>query len=540
MKRLKKLSLLHWLLLATFFNGLMFVMIIPMWHGPDEQAHFAQIQYFAEFKQTFPKISKFNSTSQEVLLSERLLGTERDELGKNKFTHRPEYRLEYTNDSNGKYEAVFKNLPRSSRLTLVKNEATRYPPLFYTISAVFYSAVYPLSIIERIFFTRLASVLMGVATVWFAYKIAELIFPKQKLAALTVAMFVSFQPMFSFLSASINSDNLMNLLFTWFLYICVTAIVFQKLTKKTIVALTLVIFAGFLTKPHFVIVLPLVLILPLFLWRGLKSQFKRDKSSLALFGISVAALILFRLGDILTPIFKGQNISFSEISLRSLVNPRKDVGLLEYFIWTTRHTIAEVIPWYWGVFNWLGVVLPRTVNRVINRVMVLASVGVLIWLWKNRQIRKWRSRQKALVFLTASSGIFFLILFLWDWLFIRGSGYSFGMQGRYYFPTIVAHMMLLFLGLVFVLPDRFRKVRSLWIKGWGLSMILLNFIGLHTVTTAYYQLTPLTTFFNQVSQYKPLIFKFPWIILWATLYIITLGKFLVRFISYADNKRSWP
>ena len=90
------MKLIHWLLLATLLKQIIFLAVIPLWHGPDEQAHFAQVQYLAEFGRLLKPTGSDLTTSQEILLSQRFLGTERDGLGKNKFTHRPDYPINYT------------------------------------------------------------------------------------------------------------------------------------------------------------------------------------------------------------------------------------------------------------------------------------------------------------------------------------------------------------------------------------------------------------------------------------------------------------
>ena len=76
------------LILVTFFNAILFSMLTPIWHGPDEQAHFGQVQNIAETGRVHKQ--DLNNLSQEIFISEQLLGIERDERGNNKFTHRPE------------------------------------------------------------------------------------------------------------------------------------------------------------------------------------------------------------------------------------------------------------------------------------------------------------------------------------------------------------------------------------------------------------------------------------------------------------------
>jgi hypothetical protein len=211
--------------------------------------------------------------------------------------------------------------------------------------------------------------------------------------------------------------------------------------------------------------------------------------------------------------------------------------LSEHVRWTIRHTIAEVIPWYWGVFNWLGVTLPRVVNRIINRVTITAAVGVLVWFIQHRRPGLWKKETQGLLFLGVASVIFFVVLLIWDWLFVRGHGFSFGMQGRYYFPLLSAHMIWLLVGLVTLVPKKWSWARSTWIKIIGLSMIGLNLVGLHTLTAAYYNLSSLTIFFHQVSQYKPFLFKFPLNLLWLLIYAVTLIVFIYYYVTYADNKK---
>ncbi len=83
---------LFWLLIATFFKGVIWSGVVPLWHFPDEQAHFAQLQNIAEGV----KLNKEGSTSEEIYISEKILGTERDERGNNRFTFHSEYNLAYS------------------------------------------------------------------------------------------------------------------------------------------------------------------------------------------------------------------------------------------------------------------------------------------------------------------------------------------------------------------------------------------------------------------------------------------------------------
>lgn len=504
------------LLLLTFFNAILFSFLTPIWHGPDEQAHFAQVQHIAETGKEH--LQDINNLSLEIYLSEKWLGTERDKMGKNQYTHRPQHNLAYTQTLIGEYESRIQAFPFLYRLTLVKRESTRYPPLFYYLSAAFYRLHYQGSLIDRVFVSRFASILMGVFTVYFALKLARLVFPKNQLTSLTAAMLVSFQPMFSFLTASVNSDNLMNLLFTIFLFHCALIIKSQKVSRCSILILALVIVALKFTKPHFVIALPIVVSLIFFI--PLKIKLKLNP--LNLFYVSISLLfVIFLLPSIPSP-----EIKFA----KSLINPHfPHITLLEHLSWTLRHTIAEVVPWYWGVFKWLSVSLPRVVNRTINRILIVAVSGLLVWFVKLIKFKTLKTSDKQVLFLISSSLIYYLSLMLWDWLFRRQHAFSFGMQGRYYFPLLSAHMILLTLGL-----SQFLK--NSWLKLLGFLSIALNFIGLHTVAKSYYYLTPLKSFMMQLSQYKPLYFKYPYFIIWVLIYALLLIIFIVKYANLKPNR----
>lgn len=524
------LSLLQWLLIATFLKGIVFMAVTPLWHTPDEQAHFAQVQYIAEFGHNWPNDNRVDNLSQEVLLSERYLGTERDEFGRNRFTHHPEYRLDYTQTLVGQYEEVIKNVPLAARTTMVKKEATRYPVLYYYVAALFYRLGYSLDLFNRVMLARVPSLLMSITMVYLGFCLAKLVFPKEKVAAVTATLLISFQPMFSFLSVGVTSDNLMNLLFTWFLLLGARIIVRKRFTIKDGILLVLALIALKLTKPHYVIAIPIVLTLPLFFPKASWLLFIR-RHALKLAGGVVALVFLWRPLGLPIP-------SPEVVIIPALTKPNFPFSLTEHVLWTLRHTIAEVIPWYWGVFNWLGVTLPRSVNRVINRVLIIAAVGVGLWLFNLLKRRKLEDEEKVTLFLGISSGIFFAVLMLWDWVFRRHYNFSFGMQGRYYFPLLSAQMILMVVGLRTLIPQKLARFKDMWLKIVGLGAIILNSVGLYTIAKAYYDVNSWNIFLTQVSQYKPLYFKNPWIVVWFALYAVALVGWVIHYLTYETHQRS--
>lgn len=511
------------LLLVTFLKEMVFAGLVPIWHTPDEQAHFAEVAFYSE--KGFYPISG-NDLNKEIYTSESLMGTNRDKNGNNKFTFHPDYKIEYTNSQTGKYEDQIKNLPVSFRTEFVGQEAAGYPPLYYTISSLFYKIFYNSDLFVRVFVVRFFSIILGVLLVYLAYLIGKEVFPDNELLQITLPLFVSFQPMVSFVSAGVNSDNLMNVLFTCFIYLMVL-LVRKGLSLNLVLVSALNTILLFLTKPQFVFALP-ILVLALIL----SVRNKRLMKILLGFLLLVGVLIVYfgaRLEDLLINVaYLG---SFSPGG-----HTRNSLTLIQYAKNTLAHTYAEVLPWYWGVFDWLGVVLPRLANKIINWSLVVAGFGFLVGLYKI--IKRGFEKQDILkVFLVLSALIYFAGISYYDYLFILGHYFSFGIQGRYFFPAIVPEMFILVFGFWSLFFGKLSKYKSYFVKLFSVLLVLLNFVALWTIAKTYYDMTNFGNFVNQASQYKVGIFKGGWWEVWIILYLVALVIFLFRFLKLVPVKQ---
>ncbi len=522
-------NMLILLLIATFLKGLVFSIVIPIWHTPDEQAHFAQVAYFGEFNK-MPK-SGFD-LNREILEAERLLGTERDEKGNNKFTFHPEYRIEYTNSTQGKYEEEIENFPNSYRRELVKYESANYPPLYYWLTGAIYKIFYQTDLITRVYLARFISILTGVGVVFFSWLISKELFPKNKLLQVTLPILVSFQPMFSFLTSGVSSDNLFNLLFTALIWTSVV-LISKGLSLKYLVFSLSLLTLTFLTKPQFMLAIPMLVLALIFSFLLDKKASNSVKAGAFFLCLISLPLIYFLVVD----------LNFYQIIEKIYVQsffpgtPVTQMSFYSFLKETFIHTIAEVTPWYWGVFNWLGVTLPRDIHRVINRIMILAAIGVVIKLLL--VIRKRSYEDYLFIYLILASLIYFLGITYYNYLFSLSHGFPFGIQGRYYFPTLVAHIAILLLGLSTLVPSSLLEVKKWVIKGLGASMIILNFITAFILAKSYYDLSDVNVFLTQLSQYKPIFFKGNLIILWVSIYLVILTIFLFKYLQFKqDEKRS--
>ncbi len=530
-------KIIYLLLLVTFLKGLVWLVVVPIWHTPDEQAHFAEVEFIAEKKrlpsQVLNRQSGEKELSREILFSEQLLGTERDEAGINKFTYHPEYNIPYESGLVGKYEKEINNIPKSWRSEMVRNESANYPPLYYLLGSLVYFLFYSGDLFTRVMMVRIFSILLSTLTVFFSFKIAKEIFPKDFLLQLAIPLLVSFQPMFTFVSVGVNSDNLLNLLFTAFIYLGIK-IIREGLTLKSGLFLGMVVGLGIITRPQLYLLAPLAL--ALFVFEAVRER--RQLVSLCLkFGLFVFFLIAAGGWWFLRLFFLSNIPMLVDVSAHPDIAP--PIPLLDYLEMALTKLIRETIPWYWGVFKWLGLVLPRLVNRILMRVTLLAALGSLIWFVKVLLRRKFTTQEISLFFLILINFLYIGAIYQYDFSYLRLHGMSIGIQGRYFFPAISAQMTFLVLGIVNLIPQKWLKLQKSAIILLTLGMIVLNFVALGTIFWSYYPVNNISQAVNWVSQYKPWFFKGNYLIGLLLIYLGGLSFFLKEFLKKTLKYGNW-
>lgn len=508
------------LLIAAFLNGLLWVLVIPVWQYPDEQAHFSQVQDVAELGGV-PKIG--NTTSSEIALSEKVLETERNIDGNNKFTYHPEKKLRNAIGSNGLGEAAIKNLDQNTRLKLVKKEATENPPLYYFLASLVYTLFYPSNLFTRVFAIRLLSLFLFAFTLFVTYKIAKLIFGKKNLLPLFFISLVSFMPMLVFSSTGILPDPLTNLLFSAVIYLSLK-VISSGLTFKRLTILLMVAFLGILTRQHFIIAVPISSAAVLHQLLKTKKYFLIFLSMI----IIPCTLTLVQIAGTTIPIINNFRIpDISNLNFKYTSN----LGVFDHINWTLQHTYAEVLPWYWGIYKWLSLSLPHQVYSIINRVLLLAVVGIFIYIIRIIKKRKINPYDLSIFYLIFTSVTYFSSLLVWDYFFRAKNNFSFGIQGRYYFPIVQAEIVILFVGLIEIFKIILKRNYYFALFALTVVMLFFNDYSLSYVAASYYNSANLIDFINHLSSYKPDFLKgtvlylvFAAAIISQAIFIFYLGK----------------
>lgn len=432
------------LLVAVFIKSIVWMLATPIFQAPDENVHFGMIQYIGENKRhpgprnnriiskelvAVGKIVKFNWMSSHPVWQ----GLE------------PGWRT--------KIKQIKPNL--RSEFGAFKNQGgQKLPQLYFWLNFPLYRLFINQNFLIRFYALRTFSVILSLITVYLVFRLSQFVFSNRSLS-LAVASLVAFQPMNSTIFSSITYDSLAVLIATFFLYLSLKFIKTRQ-GKYQVFALIVALFA--LTVKTQLI--GLLLVWPLLLK-------KSQKKWLLVFTAGLVVLAGFKdYAEIVNQAFiwlqSGQ--VFNQISRYLAVN--------------LKALLAEVFPWYWGVFGWLEKVMPLAVYRILKIIIGLSLIGLSKYFYLQIKKRSKSIEHRLIKFLIVFSLILAAVVFINDFFIFIRTDMRFGVQGRYLLPAISAHMILLVFGLTQLVAKSFHQ---LLVRLVIVFAVILNFIGLYSL-----------------------------------------------------------
>ena len=484
-------------------------LVTPIFEFPDEQAHIESVEYIANHGRMSD--GKQLDMTKEMKLTQDYLGVFRDQYGNNRYTYHSDYTLDYTNSYIGKYEPAIQSLNNSdNRDIYIWKEAAQYPPLYYLYESFWYKLVADKDIIYRLYTLRVGNVLLASITAYLIYLIGIHLFHK-RVYAQTLTILVMLQPMYSFLSAGVNSDNLHNLLFTAILYIGLL-IVKSGFTTPTALSALFFLVMDYYTKPQAFIAIPVLI----FAYLLHIIKVKNWKMFRWLTAIGVIAFIF-----VLSPL----NPYLSWVNSPNL----KQTVFSDFLKFSLDKLLSQNIVWYWGVYKWLGVVLPPIYWQVANRLVLLSAFGILLYIWKVYKKKNVVVDIFSVMYMLLAITIYVTSIYYFDWQYHKTVGYSLGVQARYFFPAISMQMGILMTG---ILSLGWSSKITAWLRsGLVIFIFWMQLGGLWRLITSYYDTSSIGVFITQVSQYKPWFAKGDMWFLWISLYALSIICLVIKTIN---------
>lgn len=435
--------LLLGLILFALLRGVIYASLISPWQAPDEFRHFEYVRLVAEHRRLVTYADLSPELEEEIIAS----------------------LLEFDYWKFGYYDLPFdeNNPPRHFEefLAPVIAHSLYQPPLYYLLGA---SVIIPLlgeDIVLQMYALRLASLLMGALTAIIAFLVAREIFPDDIFLKVGTPAFVALLPMHAFITASVNSEVLAELITSLLFLLLVRALIkgwyWPEVTLVPVLAI-----AAWYTKRTALVTFPLILIAMLLSWASRRQKTERRWLLGIPGGLAAAITILIILAASLrsflsrfSPKAIGYLIWPEEIFAFILDRERLSPDALRLYTKFLR-TIFES---FWARFGWMNIRLGEGWYLSIAMVCFLSLVGLVLF---GVRVVRGRNRlspsQVAALLLLLLGVVLQMGIVVGGQLQVRESLSPGSLpQGRYLFSVIVPIATLFMLGLRELVPPDHRQ-----------------------------------------------------------------------------------
>jgi 4-amino-4-deoxy-L-arabinose transferase-like glycosyltransferase len=299
---------------------------------------------------------------------------------------------------------------------------------------------------------RFFGVALGAISVGLTYALTLSVFPGQKFLATTAAVLMAFNPMFLFISASVNNDNLIVPLATWTLLLLVR-IISDGITTRRALTLAIVLALASITKISGLTLVPLAGLALLVRARRAGEWREAGLAGLAIIG---AWLTLASWWYVRNLALYGELLG---LRTHVAVAGGREVALGElahewYGFWVS----------FWGLFGSVNILLDRWAYTVYDVLFLLGVIGLGWWAWSG-----WRAGRCGDLLIPAGLLVYIGLVFVGV---VRWTMQTYASQGRLMFPALGAITVLLARGLLTWPPPDLRRFVP-WAIGLPMGLLAI-------------------------------------------------------------------
>ena len=331
---------------------------------------------------------------------------------------------------------------------------------------------------------RWASLLLGATTVLTTYLLSAELFPDDRLLALGAAGLTALNPMFLFISASVNNDNLVIALSALSLWLMVR-FVGRGAPARHWLLLGILLGLGIISKESGMALLPLAALVGV-----VDARRHRSSKRLVQIGLLIAVPVLIIGG---WWYWRNWRLYHDPLGLNlfvAIVGPRHPVPTVAQLLGEWKGFVMS----FWGLFGGVNIVAPPWVYWLLS---ILGGLGLLAW---PLYVRRSSSRARS-----GWQWVQLALVVVWPWLIfgalIRWTMMTMASQGRLMFPAISSLSVLTAMGLSGLWGRRWSAVGLGLMNGAMLFIAVL--LPIVSITPAYRQ-PPSLSLDDLPSQVAPL------------------------------------
>lgn len=408
------------ILVAYFVIGTTYILTNPLWEAPDELHHYAMIQYL--------QTNQFQLPSQEI----GIVGLWQQEGNQPPLYYFLGALLTLPIDTSNINEVIRIN-PHAD-IGIIHpdgnvNRIVHHPEheIFIGEGAVLAS-----------YLLRFFSLILGSLTVWVTYELARTILPDLPVIAIVATAINAFIPMYIYISASINNDNLSNFLANLLVLLLVRILLEpDQINWKTYAIIGIVTGAGLLAKLNIGLFIPIIALVLLYI-----SVRERDWKPFIIGSIISGSLTILIAGGW----YWRNAILFADPTglerFLDIVGRRANPATLEQ-LWAERESFTRT---FWGLFGSINVPMRDTFYTVFNLIggisLIIGTVTIF-----GEGLRK--KQNVATLLIVGWSIIVFVALLRW-------TSITPASQGRLVYGAISSITLLMACGIAYWIPKIIR------------------------------------------------------------------------------------
>jgi len=426
------------ILIAFFVKGVFLATILPIFKGQDESRHYNTVQYLNEPEEKNWEFTKQADRDQDKddLSTYRFSEEIRNTALKTE-THRVRYNkrdtITFTTSSEGKNEEELKkdNSPAINKINPVDVTGLM---LYHKLGFLIENSLEDKNIFIRFYLIRIFSVALATLFILFSFLTLRAINIPDKYN-LALLLLLIFQPGLSFYSAHINYAPLLFFSFSAFIYGAVLYLK-QGANWKNISLLILPTIIGLLTKgAAVVLVISLAFIIALEIFKRARQHSKKA-------GYIAMAMSFIILVSLLT-FYSNKFLPLDNKDIQGVFNSFKIYSSETLNLDKFSHTAKT----YWGVASLNGGPIIENLKYIFLWIDLIALFGVSVYLFSKKKLPEYLPEKKYV--------LFFILIILALQIGVRLAGWKYfdktgdiglGAPGRYFLPTLLPHLCLLYVG----------------------------------------------------------------------------------------------